>query len=320
MSEVKSRLSTLDRALDVLEIVEEASCPVTMTEVARQLGEPRPIIFRVLQTYEARGYVRRRSDDKRYTHTGRSTGTGAIRRAVMVLQSLSSFTLDGATAEELSIRTGLDTLAVEDVLAPLCQTGLIKRDEMSQRWQLTYALMEIARPLLAGDNLVPVVRPLLERLVAQTGETVSLFQYAGDQQVVTAVVPSPHPVRYVLGVGESFPLYLGAAGKATLAALPDAEVKRLLDCGPVQQITDFKVDFQRLRKEIAMIRRLGYAVSAGERVEGASAVAATISDSAGCPRATISLLMPSFRATEQGLRELGETLAGQVRTLLLPAR
>lgn len=69
-----------------------------------------------------------------------------------------------------------------------------------------------------------------------------------------------------------------------------------------------------------MIRRLGYAVSAGERVEGASAVAATISDSAGCPRATISLLMPSFRATEQGLRELGETLAGQVRTLLLPAR
>ena len=319
MAEAKSQLQTLDRALDVLEIVEASPEPVSLTEVARQLGEATPIIFRVLQTLEARGYVRRRAEDKRYIHTGRSTGTGSIRRAVSLLRGLSRFPARGAGLEELAGQAALDPASAREILGPLGESGLVEEDAASHRWRLSYALMEIVRPLLVSDDLLPLIRPMMERLNRETEETVSLFQRAGERQIVTALIPSPHPVRYVLNVGDSLPLYLGAAGKAALAALSDAQIEALLAAVDLKPLTGFQVDLDHLREEVREIRRLGYAVSTGERVEGASAVGATFVDGEGNPRATISLLIPSFRASGQRLRELGERLAGEVRALRIPA-
>lgn len=316
MTEDKNQLQTLSRALDVLEMIESSASPMSLTEIARELDEVAPIVFRVLHTLEDRGYVRRRVEDKRYTHTSRSTGSGAIRRAIILLKSISVFAMRGVRIDELADHAMLDSAAVEELLRPLEASGVV--EVSGDRWRASYGLMEIVRPLLVGDDVTHIVRPLMERLQVETGETVSLYRQAGSRQVVTAVIPSRHSLRYVLDVGASFPLHLGAAGKTALAALPVEDQDRLLSESESEYMTEYRTEPDRVRSELAEIRRCGYSLSTGERVEGASSVTTAIRDSAGNVRAVLGVMMPSLRVSTEQLHELGTLLVKETDALYMP--
>ncbi|MEX0729775.1 MAG: helix-turn-helix domain-containing protein [Aquisalimonadaceae bacterium] len=313
-----TQLKSLSRALDVLELIERSEGPMSLTEIATELHEATPIAYRVLQTLEARGYVYRRPADKRYLHTGRSTGTGAISRAVDLLRAIAEASPRGSNLPELAHHTGLDEPIVEELLAPMAEKRIVESALGDDRWRLSYSLLEIAKPLLRGDSLTAVIRPVMESLHRATGETVSLFHISGAMQVVTAVIPSSHPVRYVLDVGTSFPLYLGAGGKAALAAMTDEELERFLSDVSMEQITRFRPDKDALVADLQRIRKAGYAVSTGERVEGASAVTVAVRDAAGVPRAVLGLMMPSFRADADRLAALGQLLLTELENLHVP--
>ncbi|MCC5810464.1 MAG: IclR family transcriptional regulator [Ectothiorhodospiraceae bacterium] len=316
---MQAQLKTLSRGLDVLELIEASPTPVSLTEIAHALDEAAPIIYRVLQTLEARGYVYRRPADKRYVHTGRSTGSGAITRAIDLLQAVSEVSHQGGDLPGLSRRSGLEEPLVEELLAPLAQKRLVECRPEDGRWRLSYSLLEIARPLLNGDGLESMMRPVMEAVHRKTGETVSLFRTSGSRQVVSAVIPSAQPVRYVMDVGSAYPLYLGAGGKAALAAMPEADVLRLLDESDLEPITDYRPDRDSLLDELRLIRERGYAVSTGERVEGASAVTVAVRDSSGVLRAVMGVMMPSFRAEAERLETLGAYLIQELARLHLPA-
>ena len=82
------------------------------------------------------------------------------------------------------------------------------------------------------------------------------------------MLPSPHPVRYALDMGSTLPLYLGAAGKAMMAFLPESEAEALIRNHQITALTRYVPKTGALRKELKTIRRRGYAISNGERVEG----------------------------------------------------
>ncbi len=102
-------MRTLSRVLDVLELIEASPVPISLSELAKAMDESTPIVFRILQTLEARGYIRRRAEDKLYLHTGRSTGSGAV----MLLRSAAGFSFAGSSIEELANRAALEPAAVE---------------------------------------------------------------------------------------------------------------------------------------------------------------------------------------------------------------
>tara|TARA_R110000796_G_scaffold252646_1_gene390324 strand:+ start:24685 stop:25659 length:975 start_codon:yes stop_codon:yes gene_type:complete len=318
MKSQQNQLQSLSRALDVLEFVEEADAPVSLTGIATALDEATPIVFRALQTLEARGYVHRRSTDKRYLRLSQSSGNSGIRRSMAVMRALASTTNQGVGIDWLSTYTGLDTQLVEEVISALADEDMVEPLPDGSRWRLAYALLELSRPLLTGNELANIIRPSMERLHTETSETVSLFNRVASRQVLSAVIPSPHPLRYVLDIGSSFPLHLGAAGKAALAALSDEEVDVLLGQDELSRLTQHIPDRGRLREELEEIRIRGYALSSGERVEGATAVASAIHDASGEMRAVLSLMMPSFRVSSDKAHALGLRLAHEVETLYVP--
>lgn len=318
MTTSKYQLQSLSRALDVLEFVEAADEPVSLTGIAAALDEATPIVYRALQTLEARGYVHRRPTDKRYLRLSPSSGNGGIRRAMAVLHALAATPNQGVSVEWLATHTGLDTQLVDEVLLALADEGVVESQADGSRWRLAYALLELSRPLLNGNELTDILRPSMERLHAETTETVSLFNRSGSRQVLSAVIPSPHPLRYVLDIGSSFPLHLGAAGKAALAALGDDEVDALLGQGELSRLTQHVPDKGQLREELEVIRRRGYALSSGERVEGATAVASAVRDASGEGRAVLSLMMPTFRVPADKAHALGARLAQEVASLYVP--
>jgi IclR family acetate operon transcriptional repressor len=65
--------------------------------------------------------------------------------------------------------------------------------------------------------------PILERVNAETGESVNLVVREGGESVVIMRVQSTLPLRFEQRPGARFPLYTTASGKAILAFSPDAE-------------------------------------------------------------------------------------------------
>ncbi|WP_203142713.1 IclR family transcriptional regulator [Marinobacter mangrovi] len=313
MSDGKNQLRTLSRGLDVLERIESAPQPQSLTELARAMGDSAPIIFRVLQTLEARGYVRRRESDKRYVHTGRVTGSGAITRALSLLGAIAQFGVRGGTVAELAAFRGFDESTVEELLQPLAERAVVEVNRQGEpRWRISVKVMELIRPLMTNTDVTSAVRPLMERLHAETGETLSLFRRVGNQQVLVSTLASPQPIRYVLDVGTAFPLTVGAAGKAELAYLTSRETDALL-----AKETPEAAD--AIRTELMQIRDRRYALSLGERIEGACAVAAAVRDAEGAVCGVVSLMAPSFRMTEARLQALGEQLVDGLNDVNLPA-
>ncbi|KAF0805169.1 IclR family transcriptional regulator [Alcanivorax xiamenensis] len=309
------QLQTLTRALDVLELLERTSEPLSLTEVVAAMGEATTIVYRILQTLEARGYVYRRPQDKRYSYTGRSGGAGSISRAVDLLQAAADNLPGDASTEQLSRQAGLDPRIALEILTPLADKGLIEQNLDNEQWRLSPSVMQLARHFLNNDDVLVRIRPLMERLHAETRETVSLFHRAGNKQIVTSVLPSPHPVRYALETGSAFPLYLGAAGKAILAFLPEAEMETLIRNPTMTALTAHQPKVSALRKELKGIRQQGFAISNGERVEGASAVAVPIHDGSGYPDTVLGLMMPSFRTSDEQLRQFGVRLQEELGAL-----
>jgi DNA-binding IclR family transcriptional regulator len=160
---------------------------------------------------------------------------------------------------------------------------------------------------------------MMQELGLFYGETVSWFVPNGWEQVVVEVLPSPQPIRYVLETGARQPVYLGAAGKAHLAALPEEEVAAFLEGLEPIQLTSFRLDKAVLLEELRAIRARGFATSNSERVEGAASVAASVPGPNGKNLGVVSVMMPKFRKTDEDLRRIGETLRARADALFEPA-
>ena len=314
MSETKPQLRTLAKGLEVLELIEAAVEPVSLTELAQLADESKPVMFRVLQTLEDKGYVQRRENDKRYLPAARQTAEQIVPGVVSLLRALGLSGARGATLGDLVVQLGWAEERLQALLGPLVEQGMVERFGLDvPRWRMTMKVLELAGPLLAETDLTSQLMPIMERLADETGETLSLFRRSGDEHILIAVKPSRQPVRYVLDVGQSFPLYLGAAGKAELAFVARAERERLLRHAVAVDKSVTAAEAERVREQLDQVVAQGYATSVSERVEGATAVAAPVFSSAGTVCGVLSIMMPAFRADDVQLHQFGRLLLDNLR-------
>lgn len=303
-------LKTVGRAFAVLRVVGQADAPVTLSEVAATAGLSTTIAFRFLRTLEAEGYLRRDAH-KRYTLAKGETGELGLSAGMALLDRIAQAGGTGLTPAELATATGQSEGQVLRALITLQTAGAVEFEPQSERWIIASAMIRFLRPLLNDQVLTRLIRPMMADLAASYAETVSWFVPGGWDQVVAEVVPSRHPVRYVLEVGARYASYAGAGGKAQLAAMPHAEVDAwLATLRPVQQ-TDFVIDPAQLRRELREIRARGYATSVSERVPGAASAAAPVIGPAGRFLGVVSVMMPEYRSTPALLARIGSDICAR---------
>ena len=108
-------LSTLDKALTVLETVENAEQPLTIQSIARIAGIQRLAVYRILHTLERRGYVIR-GDGKQYRAASRWR-TAQRRVSIGYLAPLTGNSFRVAVASSLSaaaVKAGVDLSMFEN--------------------------------------------------------------------------------------------------------------------------------------------------------------------------------------------------------------
>jgi len=214
------------------------------------------------------------------------------------LQILSCFSADtpalGVT--EIARRLRLTKSTASRMLSTLEQAGFVAKILDNQKYRLGSKIPELAGVFLAGHAWQSIAIPHLKALRDKTGETVMLFAIDGDHRVCLEGCESAHELRPSFRIGGRYPLHAGSAGKLLLAYAAPEERRSILTRAGLPEYTSHTITrADRLEREMADIRRKGYAVSHQERAAFLSSVSAPIRDFRGEVIAAVCVYGPSVR-------------------------
>jgi len=213
-------------------------------------------------------------------------------RAVLVVDTLAR--RGPCSLADLQRETDLPRPTAYRLATALERHGVVVRDAAG-RFQLGHRLA--AWGAVAGRGLPDAGRPVLARLGEETGESAQLYVREGDTRVCVAVHERPSGLRDTVPLGAVLPLDRGSGGKVLLAWATDA------------------ASFTVSAKDLASVRKRGYAASVGEREAGVASVSAPVFGSPGAVVAAVSVSGPIDRLGQHPGRRLGAAVVAAAERL-----
>jgi IclR family transcriptional regulator, KDG regulon repressor len=196
----------------------------------------------------------------------------------------------------------LDKATVFRFLNTLVESGYLVRKE-NGRYALTSRLAELARLVPPPPTLMELALPQMRKLAMATSEAAYISVINGDDAVWLDEVGGKEALRVRTPHGARTPLHCGSGAKVLLAfqdAKIIARVSSRLAATTPYSITDPKI----LMKELAAIRRHGYAIGQQESRLGVSGVSAPVWDASSSLAASLGISGPSDRLTKARLKAL----------------
>jgi DNA-binding IclR family transcriptional regulator len=201
-----------------------------------------------------------------------------LARGIELLTHMIESPKDAHGVRELAGHLGVSPSTAHRLVTDLEKLGLVRRAENGTSYRLGLEFLRLAWLTTDRYPSQELALGVLQDLVDKTGESAfsSLYDDQRHQMMFTSNVESDHPLRYSFPLQRWMPLHGGASGLAILAFLPE-DVQHDIAHGPLEQLTpDTLTDPDELLERLAQIRQDGYAVSHGERIGGAVAIAAPL--------------------------------------------
>ncbi len=241
---------------------------------------------------------RKRGRPRSALHDRENTPVRALDRGLDLLQVLSrrgSMTLsDVARAADIPASTA------HRLLGTLQQHGFVQFDGDAQEWAIGIGAYRIGATYLSRHNLVDAARPILRRLMEQTGETANLAILERHEIVFVSQVETQNPVRAFFLPGTRSLLHASGIGKALLANRSNDEIIAVIREKGLPRYTGKTLTSpQSLLGEIARIRAQGYSLDDEEQFSGMRCIGAAIFNPFGEAVAGISISGPAGRFSDE---------------------
>jgi IclR family transcriptional regulator, pca regulon regulatory protein len=205
------------------------------------------------------------------------------------------------TLTEVAERTGLTRAATRRFLLTLSDLGFVRAN--GRLFSLTPRVLELGYAYLSSQTLPELAKPHLECLVAEVRESSSVSVLDGGDVVYVARVATSRIMRVAINVGTRFPAYATSMGRVLLAGLPPAELDAYFARTRLEPVTDRTITSEvGLRRELATLRKQGYAIVDQELEEGLRSVAAPIRSASGRGVAAVNVSTHASRTTLKELR------------------
>ncbi len=200
--------------------------------------------------------------------------------------------------QRLSEELDMNKSTVYRFLSTLTTLGYVQQDQDSKQYSLTYKFFQIGRERSRNRTLASQVRPFMEKLLKETGESVHLAVLQGSKALYIDQVESRNTIRVNVEIGKTFPAYSVGVGKAILAYLPEKDVIDLYREETFVRFTEKTVDSpDKLMSELKAVRDRGYAFDNEECMVGLACIAVPLF-SFDTPVAAMSVTFPRFRYVE----------------------
>jgi DNA-binding IclR family transcriptional regulator len=237
----------------------------------------------------------------------------AVEQAVHIMLYLADGGSEPKSLTDICQKVGIHRSKAYSILNTLNEFGFIKKNPNRKGYVLGPGLLTIAGKVLASISLPRLLEPILHELAKRAGATVALGVISDDETFVVSQYEGAPGIGISAPIGHVTPITYGAHGKAIAAFLPEEELEDLLKKRELFFYgSPEKFDRSRLLKELAQIRRDGFALELGDIVPGVNAVAAPILDQSGKPISYITIV--GFFKKEEALR-LGPLAVEAVKTI-----
>jgi IclR family acetate operon transcriptional repressor len=241
------------------------------------------------------------------TSKTKTTPVGVVGKVLRILELLDR-SPGGLQLKDIARLTGLNKSTAHRFLKHLEGEGYLFRDD-SGAYMIGPRLVRFGAGVSYQAMLSRISRPVLERVWSATGETVNLATLVGPEILYIDVMESLHTFRLVSQIGSRRPLSCTSLGKAMLAAMPIEQKELLLPTLHFENATPRSItSVARLRKDLAQIAQLGYALDDEEAVTGARCVGAAILDANGKVAGAISISGPTTRINKTNLASIAHTV------------
>ncbi|MEU9349140.1 IclR family transcriptional regulator [Streptomyces sp. NPDC048278] len=212
---------------------------------------------------------------------------------------------------DVAEQLGIARSTAHRVLAMLVFHGFAQQDG-NKVYRPGPALRAIRGSRALPPDLIATARPHLQRLTDTVHETSHLMVLEGSGARFLDGVEGPQVLRVSYRTGTVLPAHVTSGGKALLAGLPPEQVAALYPRGLPGHSAE---SVERLRAELAVIRRLGYAYNLQESESGVNAVGACVRDGAGRALAAVAVAAPASRCRKTRLTELAPTVLDAARSI-----
>jgi DNA-binding IclR family transcriptional regulator len=204
------------------------------------------------------------------------------------------------TTTEIASACALPVPTAHRILATLQRRGFVAREDLTKRFRLGAAAVELGERARLVIDLRRIALPVLRRLARVTDETALLTVVGEDRNSSLCLerVESSQPLRLSVEPGRRLPLHAGASQKALLAFMRADEIERVVT-RPLERLCRATItDAEALLGNLDEIRERGWAISFEETNVGVWGVAVPVLDRRGEIAASLGLAGPSARLSQ----------------------
>jgi DNA-binding IclR family transcriptional regulator len=222
-------------------------------------------------------------------------GRSVTSRALAILDAFDS-SCPRLSLSEIAERSGTPLTTAHRLLADLTDWGALSR-RTDGRYEIGRKLWDLGLLAPVQLELRQVAAPFLLDVHTATRDTVHLAVRDGAHALYVERISGRESVPVVSQVGSRLPLHATGVGKVLLASAPDDVVADALTA-PARATRHTVVDPGRLRRELAEVRRRGWARTAEEMSLGTLSVAVPVRverASGTVVVAALGIVVPSHR-------------------------
>lgn len=201
-----------------------------------------------------------------------------IARAAAILRALEDEAA-GLSLGQIAQRVNLARSTVQRIVSALEAEKLVIAASPNGRVRLGPTILRLAASV--RTDFVSLAHSFLVKLSAELRETVDLAVVKRDHLVFVDQVIGPQRLRTVSAVGESFPLYCTANGKAALAQFERPMIEKLIGRSYERRTPKTITRIEDLLVELDEVRKTGVAYDLEEHTLGICAAGVALRDPLG---------------------------------------
>jgi DNA-binding IclR family transcriptional regulator len=231
----------------------------------------------------------------------------SLERGFQILVYLGDST-SGRAVSDVARATGLHRATAHRLLEVLCRLGYAYKGEDRKYW-VGYNMHVFGHRANMVARITHHAHPYLVRLAHEVDETVNLGFLEGIQAFVSDRVTTERAHRSDVKIGGYFDAHATSLGKALLSMRSPDDIRASYRSTRLSPYTGRTItDVEELLRELALVRKRGYAVNDEERSPGIRSVAVPVINPHGRAACAISVTGPRARLDEGRLGRVGGRL------------
>lgn len=239
---------------------------------------------------------------------GKNSLVPSIERALNVLEFLAE-SKSGFSTSEISRRLGLPKSSTYLIVETLERQGFLQKNRQTGKYGLGLKLISLSRHALENLNLREEARPFLLSLMQQAQLIVHMAVLDGTEAVIIEKVAVPGMLEVPTWIGRRLDVNCTGVGKALVAYISDEELEMIAKFKGFPRRNDNTItSLGALKRELARVRSLGYAMDDEEDEIGERCIGAPILDANSRSIAAISLAGTVGQIFNERIPELANLL------------